>query len=138
MVPSGLRETYFFLLSKELGNLRQRYLTNNISHVLITNVASLSQPPCAPELALGWGLRPLSLADSCGRGDSMSGLRGSRKASNQSLIQKTKTVVATPLQFAILEVQESNCLKPMDLKVIPKPGNSGGTTAVFWHFFTPV
>lgn len=71
MVPSGLRETYFFLLSKELGNLRHRDLANNIYHVIIMNVASLGQPPRAPGLALGWGLRPPSLAPprgSCGRG----------------------------------------------------------------------
>lgn len=40
MVPSGFCETYFFLLSKDLGNLRQRDLTNDIYRVLVTNVAS--------------------------------------------------------------------------------------------------
>lgn len=35
MVPSGLHETYFYLLNKELGNLRQRDLTNDIYHVLM-------------------------------------------------------------------------------------------------------
>lgn len=141
MVPSGLRETYFFLLRKELGNLRQRDLTKNFYHAVIVNMASLCQPPRAPELAPGWGLRPLSLAaarGSCDRGGSTSGLRGSGKASNQSLIRKTRAVVATPLQFAILKVQESSCLKPMDVKGIPEPGDSGATKAVFWHFFTPV
>lgn len=39
MVPSGLCETYFFLLSKE-ENLRQRDLTNNIYRGII-NVASI-------------------------------------------------------------------------------------------------
>lgn len=141
MVPSGLGETYFFLLSKELGNLRQRDLANNIYHVIITNVASLGQPPRAPGLALGWGLRPLSLAPprgSCGGGSSTSGSWASGKASNQSLIQKTTTMAATPLQFAVLKVRESHCLKLMNLKVVPKPDSSGGTNAVFWHFFTPV
>lgn len=33
---------------------------------------------------------------------------------------------------------ESKCLKPMDVRAIPKPGDSGGTKAVCWHFFTPV
>lgn len=141
MVPSGLRETYFFLLSKELGNLRHRDLANNIYHVIIMNVASLGQPPRAPGLALGWGLRPPSLAPprgSCGRGGgggSTSGSRGSGKASNQSLIQKTKTMAATPLQFAVLKVRESRCLKLMDLKVVPKPDSSGGYQCSLLAFF---
>lgn len=39
MVPPGLRETCFFLLSKE-ENLRQRHFTNNIYQGII-NVASI-------------------------------------------------------------------------------------------------
>lgn len=63
-------------------------------------------------------LRPLSLAPprgSCGKGDSATDLQGGGEASNQSLTQKTRTVVVTPVPFSILKVQESNCLNPMDL-----------------------
>lgn len=94
MVPSGLRETYFFLLSKELGNLRHRDLANNIYHVIIMNVASLGQPPRAPGLALGWGLRPPSLAPprgSCGRGGGLNvRLTGERKGVESKPYPKDK------------------------------------------------
>lgn len=87
MVPSGLCETYFYLLSKDLGNLRQRALPNDIYHVLVTNLAFSGQPPFAPGLAWGWGLPLLSLAPpggSCGGGDSMSGWRGAERRQSQA------------------------------------------------------
>lgn len=59
MCRRAFSETYFFLHSKELGNLRQRHLSNNIYHIDVVKAAVLGQAPPASEMAFGQGHRPL-------------------------------------------------------------------------------
>lgn len=131
MCPQAFSETYFFLRRENLGNLRQRHLSNNIYHVHIPDVAVLDQPPRAPELPFGQGHQSLPCAPSTGScGCSVSRLWG---AESTDLVLKPKAGVAMPLWFVTLGAAAQNGW----ISWCSQGRQWSGSRAVGWSFFTP-